>query len=617
MLCRRSIFNGHIGIVFDIGNNSRCLHFDLLLAFRMFIVNFMLGSIAGSTAGTDFRSIGLDCTVYRHIICGSNIAASRQFDLCRILFTDNCRTGSYVEQFPRIFQQGVGFFRLAPHDFIDGCPFQFIHVFARTGQKTGIGRSTVAAAQLIGCFNGILFDVVIGGQRHIGGLYCSIFFHIGTGIMAYHSYSRADAGIILTLDRYRGLEFIYSLSTGRKIPLDFLELGTVFQIYGTLVIRNRNAYAQLQNGILRIRQFIFHIQFQPQRCLGIYRYTTGRVRSCQFSLDIDFSLIRQNAYTHRGILCPLLPFDMVFHQIQDFTGKGFRIGGNSTSQTGIGRDIQRSGHIVIFILDIFSCSCNHCIFVNINGGFRIVYRHCRIYANQAYRISCHLRQIELLAGDQILDLREVITTGNSKFILCIRCDIYRITSNLAINIHRSRKAGNHLRSRILRRCGYLYRTIPGNLRIVFHIDLRINAVHTYIPLVSRIPYSGNGNLSAAVTRFLQRQVAAQAAVAIDINQRGKIQDIFVLNLCTALDIHLAGPHGNAINRIDSAADRNRPLGIKRQVSIRYHAQALRKSGVLNTVIPHNIRIESLVRRSHMHTAGINDTRSAHHDTFRR
>jgi hypothetical protein len=46
--------------------------------------------------------------------------------------------------------------------------------------------------------------------------------------MAYHSYSRADAGIILTLDRNRGLEFIYSLSTGRKIPLDFLELGAVF-----------------------------------------------------------------------------------------------------------------------------------------------------------------------------------------------------------------------------------------------------------------------------------------------------------------------------------------------------------------------------------------------------
>ena len=368
---------------------------------------------------------------------------------------------------------------------------------------------------------------------------------------------------------------------------------------------------------MRIRQFIFHIQFQPQRCLGIYRHTTGRICSRKFSLDVDFGLIRQNTYTHRGVLCPLLPFDMVFHQIQDFTGKGTRIGGNCPLQAGIGRDIQRPGYIALFILHILSCSRNHCIFVNINGGFCIMHSYCRIYANQAYRICRHLWQIDLFARDQILDLREVITTSNSKFIFRFRCDIYRITSNLAIDIYCSRKTGNHLRSSILCRCGCLYRTIPGNLRIVFHIDLRINAVHTYIPLVSRIPYSGNGNLSAAVTGFLQRQVAAQAAVAIDINQRGKIQDIFVLNLCTALDIHLAGPHGNAINRIDSAADRNRPLGIKRQVSIRYHAQALRKSGVLNTIIPHNIRIESLVRRSHMHTAGINDTRSAHHDTFRR
>ena len=67
MLCCRAIFNGYISIIFNIGHNSRSLHFYNLFAFRVFIIDFMLGGISGGTAGINLRGIRFYRAVYIYV----------------------------------------------------------------------------------------------------------------------------------------------------------------------------------------------------------------------------------------------------------------------------------------------------------------------------------------------------------------------------------------------------------------------------------------------------------------------------------------------------------------------------------------------------------------------
>ena len=157
--------------------------------------------------------------------------------------------------------------------------------------------------------------------------------------MIHHSYRRTNAGIVLALDGHSNFEFVLRLRSSGKTALNFRKPGISFQIYRTVIVRNSHTYAQFQKSILRIRQFIFYIQFRPQWRLGADIHSTGVIRSHQFTLYIDYGIIIQYSYANRSILGTLLPFDMVFYQIQNFTGKGTRIRSNATGQTGFCADI--------------------------------------------------------------------------------------------------------------------------------------------------------------------------------------------------------------------------------------------------------------------------------------